>query len=99
AGLIEVTPESVRDWNREVLAGHRRLLGAGLAGPRPRWGDLMAKLLSFHLQGGRETRERIAAAAPAGAFPRPSRVRDLLTNHESPSEHERLALARYAGLD
>ncbi len=104
AGLIEVTPDSVRQWNREVLAGYSRLTDAHLPVAGPSWGDLMAKLLSFHLQGGRKSLSQIAGEVRENAggqlFTDPTRLRHLLdSNRVIPSEHERLALARYAGLD
>ena len=103
AGLIEVTPLSIRDWNQEVLAGHRRLLESDAVSPRPRWGDLMAKLLSFHLQGGRLSHPQLAArlrdAHGKAIFPYSQRLTALLNNKCIPSKAERLALAHYVGLD
>lgn len=102
AGLIEVTPESVREWNREVLAGHRRFLAGDVNTRRPRWGDLMSKLLSFHVQGGRVSHSDIAAALPPLRGGKPvSRVllNQALLSMRYASEAVRLAVARYAGLD
>jgi transcriptional regulator with XRE-family HTH domain len=103
ARLIEVTPESIRNWNREVLAGHRLLLERG-ASIRPSWGDLAAKLLSFHRQGERQTLDTIAIAAAghvpgdAPLFPH-ARITLLLNNRRPATANERFALARQVGLE
>jgi len=105
AGLIEVTPDSIREWNREVLARYSRLTEAPLAGGSPAWSELMAKLLSFHLQGGRKSlsqiaREEVRDDSGDHLFIDPARLRQLLdSNRVIPSDRERLALAHYAGLD
>lgn len=97
AGMIEVTPESVRQWNEEVLAGHRRLIESASDRALPRWGDVMTKLLSFHLQGDRQNYETIAARCNEAVSS--VRITLLLPNRRPPSESERLALYRYVGLD
>jgi len=102
AGLIEVTPESMREWNREVLAGYRRLIESDSHRPLPRWGDLMTKLLSFHMQGGRQSYEDIADHCNGNGtpiFPTFHRLNALFHNRRTPTEEERLALYRYAGLE
>lgn len=101
AGLIEVTPESIQEWNRDVLAGHRRLLATSPASP-PRWGDLMTKLISFHMQGGRTSYHEIAASRTltgGSLLSHPHRLSLLVSNRRPPSESERLALSRFAGLN
>src|SRR5260370_9903398 len=103
AGLVEVTPESVHEWNRKVLGGYRRIDDGSPNGPRPRWGDLMAKLLPFHLQGHRKSLPQVAAEIRSHLgghlFANSLRICHLLNNDRIPFERERLALARYAGLD
>jgi hypothetical protein len=102
AGLIEVTPESMREWNREVLAGYRRRIESDSRRPLPRWGDLMTKLLSFPMQRGRQSYEDIADHCNgngAPIFPTFHRLNALVHNRRTPTEVERLALYRYAGLD
>ena len=107
AGLIEVTTESTRDWDREVLAGHERLLVQHKASPLPlppRWQQLMRKLVDFRTQGDRTSIVRIATQARltteddtlfAG-----ERLKDLLTDSGTPvpTEKERLALYRVLDL-
>ena len=61
AGLIEVTPASIHHWNQEVLANFKRILEREPRILRPAWGDLMTKLLSFHLQGGRLSHSQLAS--------------------------------------
>ncbi|HTU22708.1 MAG TPA: hypothetical protein VMG10_32005 [Gemmataceae bacterium] len=102
AGLIEVTPESIREWNREVLAGHRQLIESKAAGFRPRWGDLMTKLLTFHQQAGRQSQEDIAMQCNTQDAPiilNSQRIGQILRNNRTPSENERLALYHYAQLE
>lgn len=102
AGIVEVTPNSNRQWNREVIAGHRRLLEQHPDGPNPRWGDIITKLLSFHLQGGRRTVSDVAAEIQQDdpETPKLSRERiiTILHNSRSASDQERAALYRYVGL-
>ena len=38
AGLIEVTPDSISEWNREVMACHRRLVETNATPALPHWG-------------------------------------------------------------
>ncbi|MBX3443844.1 MAG: hypothetical protein KF774_15660 [Planctomyces sp.] len=103
AGMIEVTPASVREWNREVLAGHRRFVEAHPDAPRPRWGDIMEKLLSFHLQGGRrslgEIANEIKRFAPSDVKLTGPRILHV-THNDRPANHkERAALYHYVHLD
>lgn len=65
AGLIEVTPDSIRHWNEEVLANWQRQPMLSRAQAPLTWRELMGKLLSFHCQGGRLSQWDIAAAMNA----------------------------------
>lgn len=104
AGLIEVTPESTRQWNREVLARHDRLRTSRPAAAMPAWRQIMHKLADFQQQGGRTSvaglaEEARAAAGDPSLFPG-KRLVDLLNGGETtPSEKERVALYRVLGLD
>jgi hypothetical protein len=104
AGLIEVTPESTRQWNREVLARYGQLRAAPPPRTVPTWHQLMHKLSSFHLQGRRTTvaslaEEARAATGDPSLFPA-KRLANLLNDSETaPTEKERAALYRVLGLD
>ncbi len=102
AGLIEVTPASIRQWNEEVLAAWQRRLNDS-ARPQLTWRQVMNKLLSFHSQGGRCPRENIATAihndSTSDHSPTKARIVNLLTQDSAvPSSMERLAVANAAGL-
>jgi hypothetical protein len=103
AGIVEVTPASVREWNREVLAGHSRFVEEQPDAPRPRWGDIMTKLLSFHLQGGRRTIRHVAdeirAYEPDNITLSAERITTVLRNSRAANDKERAALYRYVQLD
>ena len=106
AGLIEVTPASIRQWNQEVLSGFRRRIVSDSARPPLRWGDLMTKLLSFHMQGGRRSYDDIAngcnvenTAVHLDSDCATPRLLQLLRNARTPSEGERRVLYHYAGLE
>jgi hypothetical protein len=102
AGLIEVTPSTISQWNQDVMAGWQRRL-AEPARQKPNWKELMYKLVDFHLQGGRWTIDNLADAANAeitsGSFLlNAQRVNDLLTGGAVATDTERIALARAVGL-
>lgn len=104
AGLIEVTPDSIKQWNEEVLANWQRQRTLSPARPPLPWRELMGKLLSFHCQGGRLSQRDIAAAM--NALPdlhcqvTIQRCRDILSVAGTVATYaERLALERVAGLD
>jgi hypothetical protein len=103
AGLIDITPLSIQEWNCEVLANVRRSGGKDRAGRTLQWGDVMAKLLSFHLQGGRGTFPQIAAEIQRDGHPElftvPMRISSILIGAARPTEAEREALARFASLN
>ncbi len=104
AGFIEVTAESIREWNSEVLAGWQRWQERHPAGPKLSWKELMHKLLSFHTQGYRCTYEDIAEAANThGTYgcrlTAPRVLIDLLSGNSVPTQAEREALAKVARLD
>jgi hypothetical protein len=101
AGFIEVTPDSTRQWNEEVLSGWRRRLEQPGAAPLS-WQEVMAKLLSFHRQGGRMTTHDIAEQAARAETTveklTDRRVTCLLAGNCVANAAERAALARFAGL-
>jgi transcriptional regulator with XRE-family HTH domain len=104
AGLIEVTPASVRQWNEEVLASWRRQCEPTTARTRITWRELMGKLLSFHCQGGRWSQRDIADAVNAlpgwDGTMTIRRIKDILSDPTAvPTRAERLALAKIDGLD
>lgn len=103
AGLIEVTPDSIKQWNADVLAGWQRHAQATTQ-PRTSWVRLINKLLSFHCQGGRWSRRDIAEVASTYAGPGCrmdyQRIESILSAPDSsPSPAERLALEHVIGLD
>ena len=53
AGLIEVTPESTRQWNHDVLADWQRRRERQASTSQPTWSELIHKLLDFQTQGWR----------------------------------------------
>jgi hypothetical protein len=102
ANLIEVTPDSVREWNSEVLAAWDRRRQDG-PNSSVTWKQLINKLLSFHMQAGRWRHSDIAEAANAvigdASFDE-ERLHHLLSHASAmPTAVERRALARSAGLD
>ena len=104
AGLLEVTPESTRDWNREVLAGYDRLRFRDSQVAILPWCQLVHKLVVFQMQGGRKTLGDLAAQARVvshdPALFAGDRLEQLLKDKQSiPSEQERLALYQILGLD
>jgi hypothetical protein len=104
AGLIEVTPASVKQWNEEVLASWQRQCEQTLARPRITWRELMGKLLSLHCQGGRWSQRDIADAVNAlpgcDGTMTVRRIKDILSDRTAvPTRAERLAVAKVAGLD
>jgi ribosomal protein L12E/L44/L45/RPP1/RPP2 len=102
AGLIEVTPESIRQWNQEVIGGWQRRCEQQPRDFQPTWGDLMHKLLGFQTQGRRLNHEEVASLVSAHITTdctiNTSRLSQLLNNGGVPSRGERLALAELAGL-
>jgi transcriptional regulator with XRE-family HTH domain len=102
AGFIEVTPESIRQWNEEVLAGWQRRREQQPANLRPTWSELMHKLLDFQTQGWRWRHEDIADVANTHAkteqMLNASRVKQLLSSVGTPSRAERMALAKVVDL-
>jgi hypothetical protein len=97
AGLIEVSPETVQEWNTEVIARHARLLQSERHGPLPTWRAIMQKLISFHTQGERvaqETFDQELRSDPASSKYAARRISALLAGHAIPGELERLALAK-----
>lgn len=103
AGLIEVTPESIGQWNREVLARWHRQCREGSGPERPTWQELMLKLLEFQTQGERMHVPNVAVAVSSQAGPdhplEPDRLYSLLFSRSAPTREERLGLARFVGLD
>jgi hypothetical protein len=104
AGLIEVTPDSVKQWNEEVPASWQRQREQTAARPRITWRELMGKLLSLHGQHGRWSQRDIADAVNAlsGSDSNVTvrRIKDILSNSTAlPTRAERLALEKVAGLD
>ncbi|MBI1314931.1 hypothetical protein GC176_26865 [bacterium] len=103
AGLIEVTPDSIKHWNEEVMARWERQAHEALPQSRLTWRELINKLLSFHRQGGRWTYADIAEAAntwPGSDCQSDAhRIKDLLSSRGIPTRVEQLALERIAGLD
>lgn len=104
AGLIEVTPDSIRQWNEEVLARWQRQMDPTAQRQRTTWKELMTKLFSFHCQGGRWSRQNIAAAVNAlpGSDGHVSlqRIKSILSDTTAvPTGPERQALEQVAGLD
>jgi hypothetical protein len=104
AGLIEVTPDSIKQWNEEVLARLQRQRDQTAAGSRIIWKELMGKLLSFHCQGGRWSRRDIANAAnglPGSTCTASSeRIKGILSDPSAvPTCAERLPLEKVASLD
>jgi hypothetical protein len=62
----------------------------------------MAKLLSFQMQGGRSSYDEIATSRTltgGSLLSHPHRLGLLIANRRPPSESERMALSRFAGLD
>jgi hypothetical protein len=103
AGLIEVTPDSINQWNDEVLARWRRR-DQTAALPPILWKELMGKLLSFHCQGGRWSRRDIADAVNglpgSNCNVSSQRIKNILGNTNSvPTRAERQALETVAGLN
>ena len=103
AGLIEITPESIRQWNREVLAGWRTWRTRNQNKPAPTWKDLMQKLMEFHTQGNRLSWRDLGARArqmadDATLLPS-SRLNSILTSRNVPSQQERISLAHTVGLE
>jgi len=102
AGLIEVTPESIQQWNLDVLAGWQRRRERNPTGPHPTWGELTHKLLEFHTQGWRLCGEDVASAVTAhthtGCTMNASRVHQLIAGTGIPSQAERIALTEVIGL-
>lgn len=102
AGLIEVTPESISQWNQEVLASWQRRIEAFPERLRLNWKELMQKLLEFHTQGERRNMHDIALAANAAVDHNCLRdarhVTQLLRGKDLPTAGQRQALARAAGL-
>src|SRR5579864_3092634 len=103
AGFIEVTPQSIRVWNRDVLASFAHATQDRPMNERPTWKDLMRKLLAFHTQGGRLTWDDIASnarnmAGDSTLLP-DARLRSLLCSKHIPTRQERLALAAALHLD
>ena len=103
AGLIEVTADSIKQWNEEVLARWQRQRDQTPAVPRITWRELMGKLLSFHCQGGRWSQPDIADAV--NALPGPDcnvsvqRMHGILSDPSAtPTRAERQALEKVAGL-
>jgi hypothetical protein len=104
AGLIEVTPDTIKQWNEEVLANWQRQRTLSPAREPLTWRELMGKLLSFHCQGGRWSQRDIAAAMNAqselGGQVTVQRVLDIVSVAGTvPTRAERVALERVAGLD
>ncbi len=103
AGLIEVTPESIGEWNQEVLAGWQRRCRGGPGHESPTWQELMYKLLDFQLQGERMHLPDVADAIssqPESNHPiSPKRLKELLNGTYVSTREERLGLARFVGLD
>ena len=102
AGLIEVTPSTIRQWNQDVMAGWQRRL-AEPARQKPNWKELMHKLVDFHLQGGRWGLDEIADTAnveipPGRSLLNGFRVNTLINGHGVPSDDERIALGKAVGL-
>ena len=101
AGLIEVTPESTRRWNHDVLANWQRRCEQQLSSTQPTWGELMRKLLEFQTQGWRWRYDEIVAAAntvKTGCVLNVARASDLILGRTIPTQTERMALAQVAGL-
>jgi len=101
AGLIEVTPESTRQWNHDVLADWQRRREQRPSSSQPTWGELMHKLLDFQTQGWRWRYDEIAAAAnttKTGCMLNVGRASDLILGRSIPTQAERTALAHVAGL-
>ena len=102
AGLIEVTPESIRQWNQEVIAGWQRRREQQPSDFQPTWDELMHKLLEFHTQGWRLRGEDIASAVTAhthtGCTMNASRLHQLIAGTGIPNRAERIALAEVIGL-
>ena len=100
AGLIEVTPESIKQWNEDVIAGWQNR--KAIEQSRPTWQELMRKLFSFHQQGRRCLTADLAKAATALLEPSNQidemRLAVLLAGRGVPSEFERKALGKVAGL-
>ncbi len=103
AGLIEVTPESIGEWNQEVLARWQRRCRGGLGHERPTWQELMLKLLVFQTQGGRMhvpyVADAISSQPGSNHLFDHERLTTLLYSRGVPSREERLGLARFVGLD
>ncbi len=101
AGLIEVTPESTRQWNHDVLADWQRRRERQASSSQPTWSELIHKLLDFQTQGWRWRHEEVAAAANAtktGCNLTTMRVSNLLSGVCIPTQVERTALAEVVGL-
>jgi hypothetical protein len=105
SGLVEVTPESINQWNHEVFARWERQVNALPPKSQMTWRELMGKLFSFQCQGERWSNRDIANAAlstlpKSGGMMDFQRLHNLFTETSAvPTRAERLALEHVAGLD